>query len=224
MANIPAPAPFPAAGGSTRCPAGPGVGARRYARVMRGVMLEVPSHLLEVRARTGADRFDEMWEGELHMVPPPDEEHQRIEWELSAALRGPAAEAGLLGRCEIGLFDPVVAEPTSYRQPNLALFTEAVRSRRGIEGAAALVIEIASPGDESEAKLAFYERVGVAEVVIVDRDTKAVRRWRREGGGDALVEDPPAPDGRVALDAVAVTFRQVGEQLEVTSAAGVDVV
>lgn len=37
-------------------------------------MLEVPEGLLAERARLGHDRFDEMWEGVLHMVPPPRSE------------------------------------------------------------------------------------------------------------------------------------------------------
>jgi len=49
-------------------------------------MLDVPSHLLAERRRLGLDLFDEMWEGELHMVPPPSEEHQRTGGRLSVAL------------------------------------------------------------------------------------------------------------------------------------------
>lgn len=42
---------------------------------MRAVMLDVPQALLEERRARGADRWDEMWEGELHMVPLPSEQH-----------------------------------------------------------------------------------------------------------------------------------------------------
>jgi hypothetical protein len=38
-------------------------------------MLDVPAALLAERQRLGLDLFDEMWEGELHMVPPPSAEH-----------------------------------------------------------------------------------------------------------------------------------------------------
>ncbi|MBA3983821.1 MAG: hypothetical protein H0X61_09880 [Acidimicrobiia bacterium] len=38
---------------------------------MRAVMLDVPVALLAERQRLGHDLFDEMWEGELHMVPHP---------------------------------------------------------------------------------------------------------------------------------------------------------
>jgi len=34
-------------------------------------MLEAPEELLAERRRKGHDRFDEVWEGVLHMLPPP---------------------------------------------------------------------------------------------------------------------------------------------------------
>jgi hypothetical protein len=46
---------------------------------MKAVMSEVPADLLAWRKRTGADRWDEMWEGVLHMPPMPNLEHQELE-------------------------------------------------------------------------------------------------------------------------------------------------
>jgi hypothetical protein len=45
---------------------------------VKAVMLEVDPALLEQRRRLGLDRWDEMWEGVLHMAPAPANEHQRI--------------------------------------------------------------------------------------------------------------------------------------------------
>jgi Uma2 family endonuclease len=179
-------------------------------------MLDVPAGLLAERKRLGHDRFDEMWEGELHMVPPPSEEHQRVGGRLYALLLALADEAGLHVRYETGLFDPSYPADESYRQPDLVVFDEAVRSTRGVEGAARLVIEIRSPGDETFQKQPFWERVGVAEVVVIDRDDKSVRRWTRRG--DVLVEVDPAPDGSHHLAALEVTLATDGGQLVVTSA------
>jgi hypothetical protein len=39
---------------------------------MKAVMANVPEHILEWRRRTGADQWDEMWEGVLHMAPSPN--------------------------------------------------------------------------------------------------------------------------------------------------------
>lgn len=172
---------------------------------MRGVLIEVPPSLLAERRLTGADRFDEMWEGELHMVPPPSEEHQRIAGKLLLAL-DPLAEAnGLLLRHETGLFDPGAEGEGSYRIPDLVAFSEDCRSARGVEGPASLVIEIRSPGDESLDKIPFYRRVGVREMLIVDRDSKSVRRWVRTG--DDLAEAHPGQGGWHALDSLPVRLR-----------------
>lgn len=54
---------------------------------MRGVMLEVPEHILEERRISGADQWDEVWEGVLHMVPPPNVEHQDCEGQIETWLR-----------------------------------------------------------------------------------------------------------------------------------------
>ena len=43
---------------------------------MRAVILDMPVHWLAERKRSGADRFDEMWDGVLHMPPSPSGRHQ----------------------------------------------------------------------------------------------------------------------------------------------------
>jgi len=54
---------------------------------MRAVMREVPPHILEWRRRTGADQWDEMWDGVLHIRPAPNREHQDLQGSLEAWLR-----------------------------------------------------------------------------------------------------------------------------------------
>src|SRR5689334_20859173 len=65
-------------------PNGPTSAAERLSsgciiEAVKAVMLEVDPSLLEQRRRLGLDRFDEMWEGVLHMTPSPANEHQRIQ-------------------------------------------------------------------------------------------------------------------------------------------------
>jgi len=64
-------------------------------------MLEVPQALLDERRAKGLDKSDEMWEGALHMVPPPSLGHQRPGPELFLVL-GPLAKA----RGLVPLYDP----------------------------------------------------------------------------------------------------------------------
>ena len=54
---------------------------------MKAVMANVPQHILEWRRRTGADQWDEMWEGVLHMAPSPNRDHQDLELTLAMWLR-----------------------------------------------------------------------------------------------------------------------------------------
>ncbi len=171
--------------------------------------------LIAERHRLGLDPLDEMWEGVLHMVPPASNEHGRLGYRLLVALHPAAESAGMEMRPDgTGVFDPSVRDCSSYRVPDLVVFAEPVGSERGVEGAAALVVEIASPGDESLAKIPFYSRVGVAEMLVVDRDTKAVRRWSASAGA-GLVERPAHPDGWHRLDALAAAVRGVDGVVEV---------
>ncbi len=52
---------------------------------------------------------------------------------------------------------------------------------------AALVVEVVSPSDETYAKLAFYARHRVDEVLIVDPDTRSVEWLGLEPGEYSLV-------------------------------------
>jgi Uma2 family endonuclease len=143
-------------------------------------MLEVPQALLEERRARGADRWDEMWEGELHMVPPPSEQHQALGTKLVRAL-APLAEArGLEARYETGLFRPDVEN--DYKVPDQLYARPEFRSERGFEGRASLVVEILSPNDETYAKLDWYASVGVGEVLVIDPATRGVELFANRDG------------------------------------------
>lgn len=138
--------------------------------MMRAVMLEVPEHLLEERRRLGIDRFDEVWDGVLHMVPPPSARHQRLIHELGGVLLPLAKAKGLVAMHEAGLYRPD-AEGTDYRVPDLVYARPEHVRERGVEGRAELVVEVLSPGDETYDKIAFYAEMGVQELLVVDSAT-----------------------------------------------------
>ncbi|MDQ6779362.1 MAG: Uma2 family endonuclease [Actinomycetota bacterium] len=116
---------------------------------------------LERRRQIGADRFDEVWEGVLHMVPGPGDRHALIEWQLPQLLRRVADQAGLLlsGQFNVG-------HDEDYRVPDGGLHR--ARSWGTYAPTAALVVEIRSPKDETWDKLPFYAAHHVDEVLIVD--------------------------------------------------------
>ena len=169
-------------------------------------MLEVPQALLDERRARGADRWDEMWQGELHMVPPPSEEHQAVGTALLMAL-APLAEARqLVARYGTGLFRPEVDD--DYRVPDQVYARPELRSARGIEGSASLVVEILSPNDETYQKLDWYASVGVVEVLVIEPLTRRVELFANRDGKMVPVEPvtieclgvrPETVDGKLRL-------------------------
>jgi len=77
------------------------------------------------------------------------------------------------------------------------------------------VIEFRSPGGETYQKIPHYERIGAQEVLVIDRDTKAVRHWARQN--ERLVDTTATP---VELQAVEARLWTDGEILVVETAAG----
>jgi Uma2 family endonuclease len=134
--------------------------------------------LLDRRRRAGADRLDEVWEGVYHIVPAPTGEHAVIAQQL-AELLGPLARAAALipTMHEFNLGE----SKHDFRVPDGGLHRR--RPRGTWQPTAALVVEIASPGDETWQKLPFYAKHGVEEIVIVEPAERTVA-WLalREGG------------------------------------------
>jgi Uma2 family endonuclease len=153
-------------------------------------MLDVPESLLDERRRLGWDVFDEVWEGVLHMVPPPSGEHQILESEMIAALLAVAKRRGLVASVETGLF----AADDDYRVPDLVVSHPAQRSRRGVDDTAELVVELRSPHDETDEKLPWYAARGVTEILVVDPPTRAIELYR-SAGGEPVAVAPDSGDG-----------------------------
>lgn len=150
-------------------------------------MLEVPQALLDERRRKGLDKSDEMWHGELHMVPPPSADHQAVGVELFLILGPLAKQLGLDPWYDpTGLFRP--GTDNDWRVPDQMYAHPSCRSKRGVEGAAALVVEILSPPDETYEKLDWYASVGVGEVLVVDPATKRVELYANRDGRMEPVE------------------------------------
>jgi Putative restriction endonuclease len=178
------------------------------------VVLNPPEHVIAERCRLGLDRHDEVWGGNYYMVPPANNEHQRLGGKL-LLIFWPLAEArGLEYRYESGLYVPL-ADPANWCVPDQLAYRPEHGSYRGVEGRAELVIEFRSPGDDAIRKIPFYERVGVAEMLVIDRDTKALRHWVRQGEG--LVE---TDETVVSLAAFPARLWRDGDILVVETSSG----
>lgn len=142
---------------------------------MRAVIPDLTPDIASFRRQTGADRWDEMWEGELHMPPAPNRSHQNLEGRMYVWLDAQWAEPrGYQVYHQINVASPG-GWPNDYRVPDLVLLTPDrfhIDRDEYFEGPPSVVVEIHSPGDEAYEKLDFYARIGVPEVWIVHRDTK----------------------------------------------------
>jgi Uma2 family endonuclease len=178
---------------------------------MRAVVVHVREEELADRRARGLDRWDEMWEGILHMTPAPSYEHQRtldrlIEF-LSPRLR--ETRRGILvsgiNVCREGSPSP------DYRIPDLTFVAagrEHVIRHDGVGGEGPdAVIEIRSPEDETYDKLPFYAALGVKEVIVVDRDSKQPEIFRLTGSQYVVLQ--PDPDGWLRSLVLGIRVRRV---------------
>jgi Uma2 family endonuclease len=125
--------------------------------------------LLKQREQWGADRWDEVWEGVLHMNPPPSHEHEQLVIRLGYLLTPYAQAVGLELTGGVGIGDQ-----DDYRVPDLALHRPGAAPQW--HPTAALVVEIVSPGDETPGKLPFYANHQIDELLIAD-PTEQTIRW-----------------------------------------------
>lgn len=180
---------------------------------MKVLLLDAPQAMLDERRRLGHDVRDEMWDGVLHVVPPPGGPHQRLNTELVLVLGRLAKSRGLIPHMETGLFRGL----EDYRVPDQLYCREEHLSGRGVEGAE-LVVEIRSPRDETYEKLDFYSAIGVHEVLVVHPDDRKVELFRAVGGRLLPVQASRA--GGLSAETLGVEFRTVEGRLVLTWAEG----
>ena len=137
----------------------------------------------------------EIIDEEHYVTPSPNRGHQvlvgRLHFEIELFLR---ANPGI-GQVFLSPFD-VVFSKWDVVEPDL-LFVAAdqkgILTDENVQGAPALVVEIASPGTrrrDEQIKRQLFDRGGVREYWIVDPDTQVVRVFRRQPDGAlaAIVE------------------------------------
>jgi Uma2 family endonuclease len=156
---------------------------------MRAVLVHVTDQELADRRSKGLDRWDEMWDGVLHMTPAPTLEHQRLLDRLIEFL-APLLRASGRGRLVSAI--NVFGDAANYRIPDLTFVTagrEFILHEDGVRGGAPdAVIEIRSPHDETYEKLPFYASLGITDVIVIDRDSKRPELYRLAGSQYVLVQ------------------------------------
>lgn len=144
---------------------------------MQALLIDPDPRWLEERRRNGLDSRDEVWEGVLHVVPPPSSSHQRVEFALARVLAQIAERHELEVLPELGMFQAEL----NYRKPDIVVLRPDHVLEHGCERAE-LVVEVLSPRDESRKKLTFYAERGIPEVWLVDPVTRATEVYVLRGG------------------------------------------
>ncbi len=162
------------------------------------------------RALTGADRYDEVWDGVYVMSPIANNEHQYLAFQIATAIAGGIRipdEGMLFPGCNVS--DQEDDWTQNYRCPDVAVFLKGNPAQdRDTHwfGGPDFAVEIISPYDRSRDKLEFYFKVGVRELLIVDRKPWRLELYRHHGTELALtgtcVPAKPTP-----LDSAVIPFR-----------------
>ena len=138
------------------------------------------------RKESGADRWDEVWDGVYVMAAMPNDQHQGIVGRLTTFLTLAVELSGLgLVRPGVNVSTERVHWKRNYRCPDLVVYLNENRAENcGTHwfGGPDLAVEIVSPGEDPHAKLDFYAKVGTRELLIVNRDPWLLELFRLAEG------------------------------------------
>jgi Uma2 family endonuclease len=148
--------------------------------------------LIKERKRKGIDLYDEVWEGMYVLPSMPNNAHQRLAGDLCDIFREVVKKAGLgQGYPGANVSDRRKGWKHNYRVPDVLVVlkdSRAVDCDTHFFGGPDFLVEIQSPGDDTEEKVPFYAKIGVRELLIIHRDTRTLRLLRLEGGELVLVK------------------------------------
>lgn len=137
------------------------------------------------RRASGADRYDEVWEGIYMMAPMPNDEHQEIVSRMVSILEEIVGWPGLAKvRPGVNVSDRKDDWQQNYRVPDVAVFLQGGRAKNcGAYwlGGPDFAIEVVSPEDQTREKIPFYEQAGVQELLVIDRAPWALELMRNTG-------------------------------------------
>jgi Uma2 family endonuclease len=157
--------------------------------------------LIEQRRAWGADKFDEVWKGIYLIAPLLNNKHQELAVNFCAILMELMGWKRLANiRAGVNLAVRTGDWTKDYRCPDVAVFlcdTKAENCDSHWRGPADFLIEITSPGDRTHEKIAFYDRIGVEELLIVNREDWILEFYQRQDGRLQQTAESRLPDGNM---------------------------
>jgi Uma2 family endonuclease len=147
--------------------------------------------LIRRRIACHVERFDEVWDGVYVVSPLPTNEHQEVLGDILFAMQMTIGQTGL---GEVRSNSPVSDREKkwgrNYRLPDVAAFLPGgpgICKKSHWLGGPDFAVEIISPHDRSRKKFDFYAKVGVKELLLVDRKPWCLELYRLQDGKLVLV-------------------------------------
>ena len=145
----------------------------------------VLDRLIAERKRLGIDRHDEVWEGTYVIPSPPSNDQQQLLSDLGDVLREVVKKGGL-GKSYPGVnvSDRRKKWEHNFRCPDHVVVlhnSKAIDCDTHFYLGPDFLVEVESPGDDTEEKVPFYGKIGVRELLIIHRDRRTLRLLRHDG-------------------------------------------
>ena len=176
---------------------------------------QLGERLIAERRRSGADRYDEVWDGVYVMSPLANNEHQKLATKLARVfdeVLGDREDVSSIAGANVS--DQETEWTKNYRCPDVVVVLPGLRAiDRGTHwhGGPDFVVEIVSEGDATYEKLDFYSKIRVRELLIVDRDPWALELYRLSELGKLVLV------GRVNIGSTdAVASEVLGAEVSLT--------
>ncbi len=187
------------------------------------------AEILRERRHKGIDRRDEVWDGVYVMSPEPDNQHQKLSGRLFSRL-----EAALEAHPDFDVYPSINISDqrenwrSNFRIPDVAVFAPGNHARDlGTHwlGGPDFAIEILSRGDRSRKKFGFYHKVGVRELLLINRNPWTLELYARDVEAFSLVGKSTPDDAQpLASNILPLTFRlapaEPRPQIQLTSPDG----
>jgi Uma2 family endonuclease len=180
----------------------------------RGLVLDAGllDILIEERKRKGIDLYDEVWEG-MYVIPAmPIIAQQRLLGDLGDILTEVVKREKAGDKVQgANVSDRRKGWEHNYRVPDMVVV---LKNSRAVDcgthfcAGPDFLVEIQSPGDDTEEKVPFYSKIGVRELLIIHRDKQTLRLLRHDGHELVLVK-PTEQEGKEWLvsDVLPLAFR-----------------
>lgn len=172
---------------------------------------DLESDLKTSRRESNSDGHDEVWEGLYVMGPLPNDDHQEIQASLVALLTEALGwDSPAKIRAGVNVSDRHKDWKSNYRDPDVVVYLPGNPAKNfgtHWQGGPDFLVEIISPLDRSRDKLPFYAKVGVREVLLIDRDPWGLELYvagKKQGhsmrlAGKTKVKGAPLPSSVLPL-------------------------